>query len=582
MTRTILRPNKRYLLRSERRLGAETHEYLPELCDQLSTGAISRREFTRTACLLGLAAPVAYGMADTLTGAMPFSATAKAETPKFGGTIRVSSRVQDMTDPASFDWTEKSNVSRFITEYLTRTRADNTTVGYLAESWETSDDLTEWVFHLRNGITWSNGDRFSSADVAHTVNRWLDPATGSSNLGLFGAMVEEYDSGEKDDQGNPVMKKRGIANAVEVIDDYTIKFNLKQAALAMPENFYNYPTAIVHQGFGVDYEADLSKNPIGTGPFELTDYQVADRAILRRNRDWWAGDFYLDEIHYFDHGEDTNAWIAALVSDQVDILYRCPSDAVDTIARVPHLELHPADTAQTAVMRFRISEEPFNNKKLRQAVAACMDHDELLQAGFQGRGTIAENHHVAPIHPEYFALPPLKRDIERAKALLAEAGYADGISLTIDNGDTDGPWMTDVCSIFKKQCEPAGITVNINKMPASQYWGVWDKTPWGYTGWTHRALGTMVLGLAFRRGVPWNEVAYDNPAFDAALDAAEATPDPNERKAKMEVCQSLLQDDAVIPQPFWRRVYKASNKRVKGHQTHPTFYHQFHNVWLDG
>ena len=234
MTRTILRPNKRYLLPLERRLGAETHEYLPELCEQLRTGSISRREFTRTACLLGLAAPVAYGMADTLTGAMPFSATATAQTPKFGGTIRVSSRVQDMTDPASFDWTEKSNVSRFITEYLTRTRADNTTVGYLAESWETSDDLTEWVFHLRNGITWSNGDRFSSADVAHTVNRWLDPATGSSNLGLFGAMVEEYDSGEKDDQGNPVMKKRGIANAVEVIDDHTIKFNLKQAALAMP------------------------------------------------------------------------------------------------------------------------------------------------------------------------------------------------------------------------------------------------------------------------------------------------------------------------------------------------------------
>ena len=92
----------------------------------------------------------------------------------------------------------------------------------------------------------------------------------------------------------------------------------------------------------------------------------------------------------------------------------------------------------------------------------------------------------------------------------------------------------------------------------------------------------MVLGLAYRKGVPWNEVAYDNPAFDAALDDAEGTLDVNERKKKMALCEKILQDDAIIPQPFWRSVFKASNKRVKGFQTHPTLYHQFQDVWLDG
>ncbi|MDH3451852.1 MAG: ABC transporter substrate-binding protein, partial [Gammaproteobacteria bacterium] len=362
---------------------------------------------------------------------------------------------------------------------------------------------------------------------------------------------------------------------------HTIKFNLKQAALAMPENFYNYPTAITHRGFGKDYKADLSANPIGTGPFSLADFAIGEKAILKRTRDWWAGNFYLDEIHYYDHGEDSNAWIAALVSKQVDMVFRVPNQAIETIKRVPHLELHPVTTAQTAVMRFRVSEKPFDNKKLRQAVAACMDHQEILKVAFRDAGVAAENHHVCPIHPEYAKLPPLKRDVEKAKQLLKEAGHGGGVTLEIASGDTEGPWMTDACAVFKQQCEPAGITVNINKMPANQYWEVWDKAPWGYTAWTHRALGTMVLGLAYRKGVPWNECAYDNPAFDKALDEAEATLDVNERKKKMAVCQKIIQDDAIIPQPFWRTVYKATSKRVKGHATHPTLYHQFHNVWLD-
>ena len=266
------------------------------------------------------------------------------------------------------------------------------------------------------------------------------------------------------------MGKRGIEGAVEVVDDNTIKFNLKQAALAMPENFYNYPAAITHKGWGKDYDADLSKNPIGTGAFELAEFAVGEKAILKKARPWWAGDFHVDEIHYYDHGEDTNAWIQALISKQVDMVYRLPIESIETVKRVPGLELHPQTTAQTAVMRFRVNQKPFDNKKVRQAIAACMDHEEIMKVAFQGLGVVAENHHVCPIHPEYAKLPPLKRDVEKAKKLLAEAGHADGITVELANGDTEGPWMTAACSTFKKQCEAAGITININKMPANQYW----------------------------------------------------------------------------------------------------------------
>lgn len=569
--KVLNRDPRRYTLPSERARGADTHGYLPELCDQLETGKITRRDFLRQAALLGVAAGAAYAAANQLVGGALVE-SASAATPKPGGTLRVSMRLQQMADPATFDWVEKSNVARFVVEHLTRTRSDNVTVPYLARKWEASDDLKTWVFHLRDDVTWSNGDRFTSADVAHTVNRWLDPATGSSNLGLFGAMVEVGADG----------KKRGIANAVEVIDDHTVKFNLKQATLAMPENFYNYPTAIVHRGFGKDYEADLSRNPVGTGPMTLADFAIGERAILKKARPWWAGPFYLDEIHYFDHGEDTNAWVAALASQQVDMVYSVPNTAIDTLKRLPFVNIYEASTAQTAVMRFRITHKPFDDLRVRQAVAACMDHKEILDKAYKGLGQVAENHHVCPIHPDYAPLPPLKRDVDLAKKLLAEAGFGNGLTLEIANGDSEGPWMTDALAVFKNQLAPAGITLNINKMPTNQYWEVWDKAPWGYTAWTHRPLGTMVLGLGYRSGVPWNETAYNNPKFDAALDDAEGTLDVNERKKKMAVCEKILQDDAIIPQPFWRSIFKASNKRVKGFRPHPTRYHQFDTVWLEG
>ncbi|MCY4408812.1 MAG: twin-arginine translocation signal domain-containing protein, partial [Rhodospirillaceae bacterium] len=137
-------------------MGAETHSYMPELCDQLQTGKINRRDFLRQAALLGVATGTVYAMADQLTGRGGIIGSAIAdEMPKAGGTLKVSMRVQEMTDPATFPWTERSNVSRLMVEYLTRTRSDNVTEPYLASGWEASDDLTTWVFHLNEGITWS-------------------------------------------------------------------------------------------------------------------------------------------------------------------------------------------------------------------------------------------------------------------------------------------------------------------------------------------------------------------------------------------------------------------------------------------
>jgi peptide/nickel transport system substrate-binding protein len=186
------------------------------------------------------------------------------------------------------------------------------------------------------------------------------------------------------------------------------------------------------------------------------------------------------------------------------------------------------------------------------------------------------------VHPEYFALPPLERDVEGARALLAEAGYPDGLELTIDVGNTDGPWHQTVCEIMRDQLQDVGIRLNINVMPASRFWEIWDQTPFGATAWTHRPLGTMVLSLGYRTGVPWNESNFASAEFDAALDEAEATFDVEERRAKMERVEQILQDAAVMVQPVWRPVYTIARENVRGLRAHPTQYHQFNQVWLEG
>ena len=560
--------------------GKRVHPYIPELCEQLRKEEIGRRDFLRTATLLGVSASAAYAMADKLTGQSDgVTRSAQAQTPQKGGRLRSSMRVQRMDDPATYDWTQMSNQTRHILEYLTRTGTDNITRPYLAESWEASDDLKTWTLNLRKDVTWSNGDAFNADDVVHNFTRWLDPKTGSSNVGLFAGMVEEVDTGEKNEDGSAKMAKKMIEGAIEKIDDHTVRLNLSRAELAVPENLYNYPTAIVHRRFDEE-GGDLSKNPIGTGPYELVEFQVGERCMLRR-RDaaYWGGEVYLDEILYIDHGDDEMAGVAALASGQVDHVYEVYINSIDVVERLPDAVLHQAVTAQTAVARMRVTEKPFDDVRVRQAVAACMDHARLLEVAYRGRGAAAENHHVAPVHPEYFQLPALKPDIKKAKALLAEAGYEGGIDLKIDLGQAD-PWHLAAMQGFKEQLAPAGINLQLNPMPGASYWDVWDKTPFGFTSWTHRPLGVMVMNLAYRSGVPWNESAYSNPEFDKALDEAGAILDVNERRKAMEKTQTILQNDAVIAQPLWRAIFSAASKNVMGYKVHPTQYHQFQNVWL--
>ncbi len=542
------------------------HPYVPELAEELRQEKITRREFVRTAALLGVSATAAYTMAGQITG-QPFMPTAKAAAGK-GGTLRVAMRVQEMTDPSTFDWIPKSNVARMLVEHLTITGADNVTRPYLAKSWEASDDLKTWTFKLNQGVKWSNGDDFNADDVVFNFERWLNPDTGSSNIGLFASMTDEKDG-----------KMSMTPGAVEKVDDHTVRLHLNRPELSIPENLYNYPTAIVHRRFSEE-GGNLSKNPVGTGPYELSTFRIGELVVMKKRKDpYWRGDVSLDELRYVDLGDDASAPIGALASGQVDLLYELGVDQLDVIQAIPNTQLFEVVTAQTGVARMQISQKPFDNPKVRQAMQACIDHGKVLDLAYRGKGAPAEDHHVCPIHPEYFQLPAMKQDIAKAKQLLKEAGHASGLTVSIDT-NKDAAWETNAVLAMVEMWKEAGINVQVNVMPGSQYWNVWDKTPFGFTSWTHRPLGVMVLNLGYRSGVPWNETHYNNPEFDKALDDAGSTLEVSARKQKMEKVEKILQQDAVIVQPLWRSVFTAGSKKVHNFKMHPTIYHQLNDVWV--
>ena len=541
--------------------GRKFHSYVPEIADDLRAGKVGRRDFLRTVTLLGVSAGAAYAMASDILGEEIRPRRAAAQTPKRGGTVRSAMRVQRMDDPAIYDWTERANQGRGIVEYISRTDVNNITTPYLAESWEASEDLKTWTINLRRGVKWSNGDDFNADDLAFNLNRWIDPDTGSSNLGLFSALKP----------GN-----------VEKTGSHSVRMTLDSPVLQIPENFYNYPAAIVHRRFS-DEGGDFSMNPVGTGPFTLVDLVVGEHCEVRRRSDghgYWGREPYIDGVVYRDYGDDPQAPISAFAAGEVDHLYEVAINSLDVAERLPGAVINETPTAQTGVCRFRQTEAPLDNRKLRQAFSAALDHEAILRLAYRDRGVVGENHHVSPIHPEYFALPKRKRDVERAKALLAESGLTAPVSLKIDLGAADD-WHRNACAAMQQQVAAAGINLELNVMPGATYWDVWDSTPLGFTQWAHRPLGVMVLNLGYRSGVPWNESAYANPEFDRQLDIAGGILDVEERRRQMEVVQKILQDDAIIAQPLWRSVFNISRDNLRGTEVHPTFYHQFQNWWID-
>jgi peptide/nickel transport system substrate-binding protein len=549
------------------------HPLVPEAQEMLRKGQISRRDFLRFSTLLGVSLASAKFLAACAQPPTPTEAPASVEatTPPMpsitrGGTLTAATRVERVAMPAQFSLVSQSHAWRHVFEYLTYTDPKGITTPYLLDSWTASDDLLKWTLNVKKGLKFNNGADFNADDVLFNFQMWLNPDTGSSLLGAMSYLSPE---------------------GVKKVDDYTIELDFNSPSIFLPEHLFQYPAAIVPKTFG----GDITLEPIGTGPYTMEEYVPAERCKLKRRTDYWQmGEDgqplpYLDELVMVQLGEDRSADLAALQSGQVDTIIE-PTVAIwESVKDDTKYNVVATPTAATRVLRVRVDQDPWTDNKVRQALKHCHNREKILAVALQNQGVIGNDSHVAPAHPEYVDIAPFPFDTEKSKALLAEAGHADGVTVELVVAN-DWPESMAYAQALKEDAAAGGFTINLKPMPASQYWDGWTEWNMGITWWAHRPLAPMLLPQAYiadDTGTPvaWNETRWVDQEFSDILKQAEGTLDLTKRRELVGKLEEIQKDRGSICTPFFMSVWKIYDKKFHNIEPSPEEYAIFTSTWKE-
>ncbi len=332
----------------------------------------------------------------------------------------------------------------------------------LAESWDISDDGLEYTFHLRQGVKFHNGNDFTAEDVAYTFHRLLT-VEGGVNTEFIDQIkgADELLAGETD-----------TLEGVEVVDDYTIKVTLKEpfagflASISSPgvSIYDSEATEAAGDQFGMDPAVT-----VGTGPFEFASWSFNNQLVLTRNEDYWKGASELPGV-VIKIIPDTETQSMMFESGELDILdLDYAADSVDRFTETYPDQIVQGPRVGIVYFTMNFNKEPFQDVRVRKAVQMSIDRQAILDALYGGRGQVEQGifpHGLIGFNPDQ---EEIKYDPEAAKALLAEAGYADGFDMEIAADSSASDTMTMALEIVSDQLAEVGINAEIKNYDESTW-----------------------------------------------------------------------------------------------------------------
>ena len=446
-------------------------------------------------------------------------------------------------DPARILTDPDVYAAQALFENLVVRNPDGTLAPQLAESWEPNADSTQWTFTLRSGVKFHDGKDFTSEDVVATFGRLLDPETESPAL--------------------PVLD---IIDEVVAVDPTTVRFDLSGPSALLPELVAIPHAKIVAAGNEPD---DRISSANGTGPFLLEHHSAGSRTVLKKYDGYWTeGQPRLNQLTFLSTPA-LKTRIAGLVPGQVHVVFPIEASEAKKLEGGESLIVSQIPASSFISLSMDVTSAPFDNKQVRQAFRAAIDRQALVDDVLGGDGTVANDHPIAPSNPLYWAgQQAAEFDTEAAKALLAEAGFADGVDVTLHTS-TVRPGMSVIAAAIKEMVEPAGFRVEIEESAERGYVpNVWIKESFTTLTW-NEGLPDQTLALMYRSDSLLNTSNYSNPELDDLIKLARTQTDEAERKATFEQIQQILIDDVPTIIPVFMPVFVSLRDSVDGLEFHP-------------
>lgn len=507
---------------------------------------VTRRDFMQMA----IAAGASMAAANTL-----FLRHATAAGKK-GGIFKAAlsnGAATDTLDPTT--WGSNYFTSEFgsiLGNALTEVDQKNSIVSQLAESFEATDGAKKWIFKLRKGVNFQNGQPVTPNDViaSYNLHRGPDSKSGSK----AGLEIIEDITAEGDD---------------------TVIFTLKSGAADFAYETASYRVIIVPAKEGkADWQAG------GTGPFKVKNFEPGVKLQVEKNPDYYDADnVNFDGVELLVVA-DAAARTNALLTGEVQYIDRVDLKTIELLKANPDIEIDNVTGFSHLVATMNTTVAPFDNPDVRRALKYAFDREELLaKIGF-GYGTVGNDNPFAPTLK--YAIENSEKhafDAEKAKAYLKKAGMETlKIDLSTSTAAFDG--AVDAAQLMKESAAKCGIEINIINEPADSYWdAVWMKKPFMLSYWGGRPTIDQHATQAYAADAVWNDTFWKNPRFNELLVAARAETDEGKRAAMYAEMQDLLQDDGGQIVLMFNNYVGAHSKSVSHGELNSNLDHDGTYMW---